>query len=63
MYLALFSIAVMELVQRIDLRQGAVMWVGARPAWQRWALYTGLVGTIIFFGSYYNTTQFIYFQF
>ena len=63
MYLALISIAVMELVQRIDLRQGAVMWVGARPAWQRWALYTGLVGTIIFFGSYYNTTQFIYFQF
>jgi hypothetical protein len=30
---------------------------------QRWALYTGLVGSIIFLGSYYHTSPFIYFQF
>ncbi len=63
MILALVSIAVMEVVQRIDLRVGAPQWVHARPAWQRWALYTGLVASVIFLGSYYETTQFIYFQF
>jgi D-alanyl-lipoteichoic acid acyltransferase DltB (MBOAT superfamily) len=63
MILALLSIAVMELVQRIDLHRGAPQWVALRPPWQRWALYTGLVASIIFFGNYYQTTQFIYFQF
>jgi hypothetical protein len=63
MILALLSIAVMELVQRIDLHRGAPQWVALRPPWQRWALYTGLVASIIFLGNYYQTTQFIYFQF
>ncbi|MBZ0204709.1 MAG: MBOAT family protein [Flavobacteriales bacterium] len=63
MALALLGIAVMELVQRIDLRRGATQWISARPPWQRWAFYTGLVCSVIYFGSYYNPTQFIYFQF
>ena len=53
----------MEVVQRIDARRGIVDLLTQRPAWQRWAVYTGLVGMTLFFGSYYNTTQFIYFQF
>ena len=61
--LALLSIAVMEIVQRIDLRQGAPQWMDARAPWQRWALYTGLIASIVFLGSFYQTTQFIYFQF
>ncbi len=63
MMLAISSILIMELVQSIDIRIGAVKWIGERPVWQRWAFYSGLVGSILFFGSYYNTTQFIYFQF
>lgn len=63
MAIALVSIAVMEIVQRVDLRHGAPEWMATRAPWQRWAFYTGLVTSIILFGSYYHTTQFIYFQF
>ncbi|HMQ76400.1 MAG TPA: MBOAT family O-acyltransferase, partial [Flavobacteriales bacterium] len=63
MVLAVAGIAAMEGVQWLDRRKGATTWLAERSAWQRWALYTGLIGSIIFLGSYYHTSPFIYFQF
>ncbi|MBK9275341.1 MAG: MBOAT family protein [Flavobacteriales bacterium] len=63
MLLAAAAIAAMEGVQWLDRRKGATVWLAERSAWQRWALYTGLIGSIIFLGSYYHTSPFIYFQF
>ncbi len=63
MFLAVAGIAVMEAVQWLDRRRGAMAWLAERSAWQRWALYSGLLASIIFLGSYYHTSPFIYFQF
>jgi len=63
MLLALASIAVMVAARRMQLQGGATVWVAQRPAWQRWAIYYMLIGSMIFFGAYYEQVQFIYFQF
>ncbi|MCB0795733.1 MAG: MBOAT family protein [Flavobacteriales bacterium] len=64
MVLAMGSIAMLILVDILQGMPGGVNGILARrPSWQRWSIYYGLVGSMIFFGAYYRSVQFIYFQF
>lgn len=64
MILALASIVVLIIVDILQGLPGGVNGVLAkRPRWQRWTVYYTLIGTMIFFGAYYQPVQFIYFQF
>ena len=50
-------------IVKVLLPGGVTGLLATRPAWQRWTVYYGLVGSMIFLGAYYATVQFIYFQF
>ena len=63
MYVALFGIAIMELVQHLHARKAMTVRLEAWSPMKRYAVYTGIVALVIFLGSYYHTAQFIYFQF
>ena len=64
MALAVGSITVLIVVDILQgLPGGVTGLLATRPAWQRWTVYYGLVGSMIFLGAYYATVQFIYFQF
>lgn len=64
MVLAIISIIIMI---GVDILQGLPTGVNGvlyeRPRWQRWGVYYALIGCMIFFGAYYTSVQFIYFQF
>ncbi len=64
MVLAIGAIGVLILVDALQNLPGGVNGILARrPAWQRWAVYYCFIGSMIFFGAYYRTVDFIYFQF
>ena len=62
--IAALAIVVLEAVQYVHEKNGAFMPLfDARPSWQRWAVYYGLVLVILLFGEYTRPQEFIYFQF
>ncbi len=63
MLLALFGVVVMLFVDAMHTQGSITVRLSHRPVWQRWAVYYGLVGCVVFLGAYYSSTAFIYFQF
>jgi hypothetical protein len=61
--IALLSILALEAVHIIQLRVGMSVFLADIPAWFRWALYYGLVGSMIYYGAFTHSSDFIYFQF
>ena len=66
-FFLLFPIAILMIVDTLHERGVAIFkLVNQQECWLRWLLYLGLVWTIIMFGIYgtaYDSSQFIYFQF
>jgi hypothetical protein len=63
LFIALTAVLALILV---EFAQGSVSirdWTRRQPPVVRWACYYGLVGSILFFGAFNATQQFIYFQF
>ncbi|MCB9170611.1 MAG: MBOAT family protein [Flavobacteriales bacterium] len=64
MVLAVAAICVLIVVDILQGLPGGVNGLLARrPTWQRWTVYYGLVGSMVFLGAYYRVVPFIYFQF
>ena len=61
--IAMLAIAAMEVVHWIDNHGGLSPFLAGLPPAVRWSLYYGVMGSIIYFGAFYETSQFIYFQF
>jgi len=59
---AVFSTALLILVQSIERRGSIVDKLSERPVWLRWSIYYGTVLSILLFGNF-GFKQFIYFQF
>lgn len=58
----ILSVCLLEVVQYYQRRGGVRERIAGFPFWQRWALYYGLVLSILYLGVF-NRSQFIYFQF
>ena len=58
----LASVGILEVVQFYQGKGSVRLQLASKPIWFRWALYYGLVCSIILFGNFGNN-QFIYFQF
>ena len=63
MLIATWAIIIMIAARWAQRHGGATVWIAHRPTWQRWAIYYALIGSMVFFGAYYQQVQFIYFQF
>jgi alginate O-acetyltransferase complex protein AlgI len=59
---AVLAIAVLELIHYFQQRGSVRQMLARQPGWIRWAIYYGLVLTILLFGKF-GVEQFIYFQF
>jgi D-alanyl-lipoteichoic acid acyltransferase DltB (MBOAT superfamily) len=59
---AVFSVAVLLLVQSMERQSCIVERVSKKPVWVRWPIYYGVVLSILLFGNF-GSKQFIYFQF
>jgi len=59
----LIAIAILEGGQILQIRGSLREQLAAKPLALRWAVYYALVGSIIFFGAFNMSQQFIYFQF
>jgi len=57
--IAIIILGIHHLIQR---KQSARVWINSKPIWYRWAIYYGLVISVLVFG-YLEQSQFIYFQF
>jgi len=55
-------VVLMELGHAAQSRGSVVAWLGGRPMWFRWAVYSALVWTIFLFGVFQHK-EFIYFTF
>ena len=60
---AIFSIAAMELVHGLEQRSTITSFLADRPVLMRWSIYSTILIALVFFGAYYTSSQFIYFQF
>ena len=61
--IAIIAIAVLETAQILQRRGSLRAQLARVPAPLRWAAYYGLVASILFFGAFNMSQQFIYFQF
>lgn len=61
--IAVLSIVVLEGAQFLQRKGSLRAQLATKPAALRWAVYYGLVGSILFFGAFNMSQQFIYFQF
>jgi len=59
---AVFSVALLLLVQAMEGQGRIVEKISGRPVWLRWPIYYGIVLSILLFGNF-GSKQFIYFQF
>lgn len=60
--IALFSIAILEILQLKQRKIRVRDYISAKPLWVRWSAYYAIIIYIILFGVF-NKSQFIYFQF
>ncbi len=57
---AVTLLIIIELMQHfVNLRD----WMAQQPIWLRWAVYYGALSSILFFGAFNTSQEFIYFQF
>jgi D-alanyl-lipoteichoic acid acyltransferase DltB (MBOAT superfamily) len=61
--IAVFAMLVLMVVELLQLKGSLREQVGRQPLALRWALYSGMVAAIVFFGAFNMSQQFIYFQF
>ncbi len=61
--IAIVAIVVLEIAQLMQRRGSLRAQLNQAPVMIRWALYYGLVISILFFGAFNMSQQFIYFQF
>ncbi len=62
---AFAAMVLLEIAQYVQLSGSMREKIAARPVWQRWAAYYGIVAFLVVFGIWYEESgsQFIYFQF
>ena len=60
--IAFIAILVLGIHHQIQRKGSARIWMQSKPIWLRWAVYYGLVLSILIFG-YLEPSEFIYFQF
>lgn len=61
--IAALAIIAMEVVHYLQLHGNLELRVKNKPGWIRYPAYIGLVASMVYFGAYEQTSEFIYFQF
>ncbi len=61
--LLIAAVVLMESVHFIELRTNFIEWINKKATALRWTFYICLIYFILFFGSFHNSSEFIYFQF